>query len=100
MIELAFIIAYAVLFVHVTFWEEHIFEEVGNWLDMKLPEWLQKPLYGCPICMSFWYGFIAMLILNPELNFWQRAATVFAAGGINVINVVFTTFLGKMKEEE
>lgn len=81
MIELSILIAFAVLFIHTTTNEGHIFEDVANFLDTKLPDWIIKPLYGCPICMSFWYGSFAYIIYNG-FDKWI-VLVVFCAAGIN-----------------
>ena len=81
MIEISVLIAFAVLFIHTTTNEGHIFEDVANWLDTKLPEWIIKPLYGCPICMSFWYGSF-FYILYEGFDKWI-VLVVFCAAGIN-----------------
>jgi hypothetical protein len=81
MIELSILIAFAVLFIHTTTNEGHIFEDVANWLDTKLPDWIIKPLYGCPICMSFWWG-SAFYILYKGIDIWMLIV-VFCAAGIN-----------------
>lgn len=83
----ALLIAYAVLFIHATTWEGQIFEKVGDYLQTRLPEWIQKPLYDCPICMSFWYGTAIQLLLHKNFGV-ELFLEVFAAAGINVINVV------------
>ena len=81
MIELSVLIAFSVLFIHTTTNEGHIFEDVANWLDTKLPDWIIKPLYGCPICMSFWWG-SAFYILYKGIDIWMLIV-VFCAAGIN-----------------
>jgi len=81
MIELTILIAFAVLFINATTWEGMIFEDVANWLDTKLPEWVSKPLYGCPICMSFWYGSLFYIIYEGVEK--EMLIVVFAAAGVN-----------------
>jgi len=99
MIELAVLIAFAVLFLNATTWEGQIFEDVANWLDTKLPEWISKPLYGCPICSSFWYGFAAMITLTAigksEYNWFQTILIVFCAAGINAFIVNLNNHIKK-----
>jgi len=85
MIELSVLIAFAVLFINSTTWEGMIFEDVANYLDTKLPEWVSKPLYGCPICSSFWYGSVFYLIYHG-FDKWL-IIVVFAAAGINAFIV-------------
>jgi len=93
------LISYAVLFIHATTWEGQIWEDVGNWLDRKLPEWISKPLYGCPICMSFWYGGIILFLFGWQFNV-MFVLTVFAAGGVSVINVIICKWYQRMIDEE
>jgi hypothetical protein len=81
MIELSVLIAFAVLFIHTTTNEGHIFEDVANWLDTKLPEWIIKPLYGCPICMSPHWGLL-LYVMYVYFNL-EIVVMLFAAGGIN-----------------
>ena len=96
MIELSVLIAFAVLFIHTTTNEGHIFEDVANWLDTKLPEWIIKPLYGCPICMSFWYGSVFYLFYNGFDN-WI-IIVVFCAAGINAAIVNLNNSITKDDE--
>ena len=99
MIELAVLIAFAVLFLNATTWEGMIFEDVANWLDTKLPEWISKPLYGCPICMAVWYGSF-FYILYSGLDKWI-VIVVFAAAGINAFIVNLNNHIkdiGKIEE--
>lgn len=88
MIETAFIVAFVVLFMHVTTWEGMINEWVGKAL-FNAPEWIKKPLYDCPICMAPWWGSVclaAMCLYSSEwLNPVSWIILVFSAGGINAV---------------
>lgn len=85
MIELSILIAFAVLFLNATTWEGMIFEDWANKSDENIPEWLSKPLYGCPICMSFWYGTLFYILFKGfEI---EMVLVVFAAAGINAFIV-------------
>jgi len=96
--------SFAVLFLNATTWEGQIFEEVANWLDTKLPEWISKPLYGCPICMTFWWGFAAMIALYKmkliEYNWFQVILIVFCAAGINAFIVNLNNYIEKAGTKE
>ena len=93
MIELAVLIAFAVLFLNATTWEGQIFDEVANWLDTKLPEWISKPLYGCPICQTFWWGGAMCVfykwydISGTRKEIFEIVLIVFCAAGINAFIV-------------
>lgn len=65
-----------------TFWEGMIFEKIGNWLEKKLPEYIQKPVYSCFICACFWWGsLIYWLVWGNSVIEWF--ITVVAAMGLN-----------------
>lgn len=50
------IIALLVLCIHYTMQPGEIFARVGDFLERKLPMWMHKPVFDCPVCMSFWHG--------------------------------------------
>lgn len=89
MITMALIIALAVLFLHSTTWEGMIFHKVSVVLN-EAPDWVKKPLFDCPICMTPWWG--AIMIIAGELTgqlpcigYLREFAVLFAAAGMNVI---------------
>lgn len=79
----ALAISLMVLFFHVCMKEGHIFEKIPQALHF-IPEKLQKPLWGCPICMTPWYGSIIYWIAYQE-NFLHWIITIFIASGISCI---------------
>ena len=97
MIELSILIAFAVLFIHTTTTEGNIFEDVANFLDTKLPDWIIKPLYGCPICMSFWYGSVFYIFYNG-LDKWI-VLVVFCAAGINAALVNLNNTISDLQRD-
>lgn len=77
----AFIISMITNAVNVCFWEGHIFEKIGDrFEDYK---WW-KPLAGCIICMSPWWGASLCLLLG-----WPVLSIV-TAMGINTLIVRMT----------
>lgn len=98
MIQLIFIISLTVLFLHVCTWEGMIFGSIGKLLK-SLPNYIRKPLYDCPICMSVWWGSIILYIgtitdawYQPKLFEW--ILIVFSAGGINTV-LIYVVDAGK-----
>ena len=85
MLTASLIIALIVLFIHSTTWEGHIFESIK---DIIKPEWkISKPIYGCPICMTPWWGsIIYWLCIGISIPHWLL--TVGAAAGFSVLFVV------------
>jgi len=49
---------------HFCFREKQIFGSTGNWLDNRLPKWICKPLFKCPMCMASIHG-TAIYLLSP-----------------------------------
>lgn len=91
----AIVVAMIVLFIHVAFkWETHIFEPIGNWIERNAPEWIEKPLIGCPICMCPWWGTVIMFVADRagiagvRFDCLPVFLTVFVAGGINTFTVM------------
>lgn len=70
MIEQILIIAFTVFAIWQVLQEGHILHKLGIVLE-KLPEWLHKPVFTCPICMTFWYGILICWVLG--FQFWLVA---------------------------
>ena len=89
MIEQAVVIAMIVLFIHSTTWDGMIFSKVK---DLIKPEGiLYKPVYGCPICMTPWWGtLIYWIFFNVSLQDWLL--TIGTAAGISVITITFLKY--------
>ncbi len=85
MLNHALIIALAIYGYYACFWEKAIFGGVAAWLKERLPEYLCKPLFECPICLVPWYG----VPLYVFLWGWQieMIPVIFAAMGFNAIVV-------------
>lgn len=86
MIEQAFIIAMVCQAVSASFCEGMIFEKPGAWLESNYHK-LWKPAVGCPVCMSFWYGLVLVLIMG-----WPFLAIPISMG----INAVVSEITGTL----
>lgn len=65
-----------------TFWDGMIFQRVADYLDERLPEWLQLPLYRCFICACFWWGSaLYWIVWGNSITEWF--VCVVAAMGLN-----------------
>lgn len=75
-----------VMFLHATSWDGMIFEDIKKYI--KPEGMLYKPIYGCPICMTPWWGTVIYWIFfhNSGVD-WLL--TIGAASGLSVIGVVF-----------
>lgn len=79
-----FYISLIVLFIHATTWEGMIFEKIKDFI--KPEGMLYKPIYGCPICMTPWYGTIMYLVFWRNCLSWSGWFwTVGAAAGLSVL---------------
>jgi len=77
-IGFAFIISMIINAVNVCFWEGHIFEKIGD----KFEDYtIWKPIAGCIICMSPWWGTALCLLFGWPI--WS----VIVAMGMNVLIV-------------
>jgi hypothetical protein len=85
MITQAFIIAMIVLFIHACTWRGMIFEGIKK--IIKPEGHLYKPIYGCPICMTPYYGTIIYLIFF-RISVTDWLLTVGTASGMSVIAVL------------
>jgi hypothetical protein len=85
MAERALIIAMIVLFLHACSWRGMIFSGIKKIIEPK--GHLYKPLYGCPICMTPWYGTIIYLLFF-HISLADGVLTVAAASGFNVLSVL------------
>jgi len=85
MIATALIISLIVLFLHATTWDGHIFEGIKKIIP---PEGkLYKPIYGCPICMTPWWGTIIYMLFF-DIGFKDWLLTIGAASGFSVLWVL------------
>ena len=81
----AAMIAFIILFLHACTWEGMIFEDIKKYIK---PEGkLYKPIYGCPICMTPWWGTIIYWIFF-HVSFINWLLVVGTASGISVVFVV------------
>lgn len=90
MIELITTVALVILFLHVTTWEAQIFGPFAKKYLSRLPEWIKKPLYDCPICMAPWWGSLILATGNwvgitEAHNWFGWILIVFGAGGLNTL---------------
>ncbi|MCD8740875.1 hypothetical protein LT679_09710 [Mucilaginibacter roseus] len=85
MLEHALIIALIVLFIHACSWKGMIFDGIKKIVEPKGS--LYKPLYGCPICMTPYYGTIIYLLFFRQ-SVADGLLTVAAASGLNVLSVL------------
>lgn len=97
MIGIAFCLAFAIFFIHVTTWDSHIFHKVNKFTE-NWPEWIRKPLFDCPICMSPWWGMAIQLVLFRD-SFIEMFFINMVAGGINVLNVIAAKAYDIMTDE-
>lgn len=98
MIEIIIIISFIVLFIHVTLWPGMIFASIGEKLKV-LPEFIRKPLYDCPICMTPYYGSLILWMGNVSKvcrvhNPVQWIFILFAAAGVNTV-LIYIVDAGK-----
>jgi len=85
MIAHAFIITMIILFIHACSWSGMIFAGIKR--IIKPEGLLYKPIYGCPICMTPYYGTIIYLLFF-RLSFVDWLLTIGTASGMSVLCVL------------
>lgn len=79
------------LFINVGIWTafrpQMILGPIGDWLFMKAPAFIHKPLFSCPQCMSSVWGtaFFFAFGLNDRLPSWAFIPHVLALCGLTSI---------------
>lgn len=83
-------ISLIVLFLHYTSWTGHIFSGIKKLIKPEGKYGIYKAIYGCPVCMSPWYGTaIYFIFINKGIE--DYILTIGATCGIAVIYVVLLT---------
>ncbi len=78
--------------IHVSMLHGMIFYFVREWLELKLPEWLQKPLFSCIICM----GGCWTVILFPLLYGYIDFRIIFVALQVIGLNTIISILISKL----
>ena len=50
----------------------------------SIPDWIKKPLYACPICMTPYYG-VGLWFIVPIMFSYKLWLSILIAGGINSV---------------
>lgn len=74
---------------------------------MNMPEYIYKPLFDCPICMTPYYGMLFYLFacsmsvtgFEAPFRFWNMALTLLVAGGFSVIFVYLHQIVEALYDE-
>lgn len=83
-------ISLIILFLHATTWDGHIFEGIKKIIPPK--DKIYKAIYGCPICMTPWWGTLIYLFFYRNcLSFTGWLWHVGAAAGLSVLWVCIIT---------
>lgn len=76
-------------------------------MEDNLPEKLYKPLIGCPVCMTPWWGTLIILVAHYlriegffDIRLQTIIFTVFTAAGINTIILMFNKVYDAAKDVE
>jgi hypothetical protein len=72
-----------VWFVYACYLPEMIFAKLSLWMERNLPQWMHKPLFECPVCMSIWYGTPFGIALGMQILSALFAAA--CAGGLSYV---------------
>jgi hypothetical protein len=93
---------------HCLFQEDHIFEFVADWwykddeeknyspepseLELKVREYIAKPIFGCAACMASIHGTISyFLFVYRDFGFWLWPVFCIVLCGLNFVIIKLTT---------
>lgn len=99
MLEIIIVIALFVWGIHVVFWNSMILGFVSRWLMYRIPTWLQKILYACPICMTPYYGSL-LYWLRWHDNILDWAICIISAMGLSGIIVTLIPETFTLEEDD
>lgn len=71
--------------INATTWPTMIFERQADWLIVRLPYWICKPLFECIICMASIWGTIFFLSEISNFDIISYIKFIFAVAGLNTI---------------
>jgi hypothetical protein len=78
-----------VLFFYAAFQPHMIFGVIRRWLSF-VPDWYQKSLFSCYICMcSIWGSMAYWIIWHQDIKDWL--ITICGSAGLNTIIFLFST---------
>ena len=92
MIEKAITISLIITAIHISMFDGMIFNFIRVWLEKVLPEWMQKPLFSCIICMGGVWTLIlyAILYQHIEIN------TIFVGLQVIGLNTLISILISKL----
>jgi len=71
--------------VYYAFLPGMIFGNIGDWMEYNLPDWVNKPVFTCTLCMSSvwgwgywtlgyeWYYYPMYVVILCGLNGWIKS---------------------------
>lgn len=74
-----------IIFIHACFQEGMIFAPIRRDIDDIFPEFIQKPLYACIVCMSGIYVTALWLLFYKKALSIDMLEAIAVVGGINAV---------------
>jgi hypothetical protein len=100
--ELIFItltVSLAGIGIHASTWRGMIFHRPSQYLKGKLPKWIHKPLFSCPICMSSVWSVVYFAVFGlPDWVFIPLVILMVA--GLNTVIVSLISTIIPDEEDE
>lgn len=107
MVHNLILISLVIYFIKATTWPGMIFEKPAAWIESKLGEYWSKPIIGCPVCMTPWWGTALYLIGHfawvpgfEILSFPTIIFTVFGAAGLSTVILMLNKEYDVAKKED
>lgn len=85
MLVTGFIISFITIAIHIIFtWKGMLLYKVGKWLQLRLPTYVKKPLFDCPMCMASFWTLVYWLYKYQSVSV-QTLIMMFIVCGINTL---------------
>lgn len=85
MLVTGFIISFITIAIHIILtWKGMLLYKVGKWLQLRLPTYVKKPLFDCPMCMASFWTLVYWLYKYQSVSI-QTLIMMFIVCGINTL---------------
>jgi hypothetical protein len=84
--------------IYATTWKGMIFHKPAKYIKNRLPEWVCKPLFSCPVCMASVWSLVFFAVFGlPEWPFIP--VVILMVAGLNTVIVSLIINIIPDKEE-
>jgi hypothetical protein len=91
LVLIALTVSLASIGAYTTTWKGMIFHRPAKYLKGKLPQWICKPLFSCPVCMSSAWTLLYFAVFGfPDWMFVPVAILMVAGLNTVIVSLIAT----------